>query len=222
MVGDFQRMGLGQDSGLLIGESLVEEHKPGREIVLYRVANSAAGISTRPAKKRRLFRWMVRWLGTSKPTEWMTSSATVLGVLAAIISGVVAYKSGFLDAKREALATSTTLLKIEQKELEQEKVKIDAQIKKSQEELSRSQRKLAAVEEQVSQVREQLAAATRRLAGTEDLLESSVGLTRLWLKAGEPNNHLPKCGLILASVGFTSRYDEYRKLHTTPLDPGQR
>ena len=62
--------------------------------------------------------WIRRWLRTSKPTEWMSSAAQLLGVLATITGAVIYLKSGVLDSRKAAVESNIALLRIDERHLE--------------------------------------------------------------------------------------------------------
>jgi hypothetical protein len=101
------------------------DNKPAaREIQVYQPQPSAVTpIHPTPAfvRTRRLRGygiWVRRWLRTSKPTEWMTSTAQMMAVVVAITTGIIYLRSGALDSRKAAIDASISLLKIDERCLE--------------------------------------------------------------------------------------------------------
>ena len=102
-------------------------------------------------KIRRLYLWLRRYVRKSKPSEWITSCATLLGVIAVMGSGYVAYHTGFIDAKRERLESTNDRLQItaerlrlDQKDLENEKAKLRLEVEGMRTELEEAKRRYEA------------------------------------------------------------------------------
>jgi hypothetical protein len=82
------------------------------------------------------------WWKSSKPTEWISSLAQALGVIALIITGIITLRIGLVDMK-------VTKLQIDQKELADKENVIKAQI--------------TTLETQLKETKESLSSATRKL-----------------------------------------------------------
>ena len=89
----------------------------GRQIQIYRpepLIVWLVDVRTFPVRTQRLRGfgvWLRRWLRTSKPTEWMTSTAQVMAVMVAIITGIIYLRSGALDSRKAAIDANIALLK---------------------------------------------------------------------------------------------------------------
>jgi hypothetical protein len=69
---------------------------------------------------RYMMIWVKRWLGTSKPTEWISAMATIGSVIAAITGAIYLHHNGFLDVKRSELEVKRAEMSIQNVKLELE------------------------------------------------------------------------------------------------------
>jgi hypothetical protein len=80
------------------------------------VVASQAVIGTQ--RRRGFHVWLRRWLRTSKPTEWITSTAQMLAVLTAITTGTIYLLSGTLDSKKAEAETKLAIARLEERNIE--------------------------------------------------------------------------------------------------------
>ena len=102
----------------------MDNESASREIQVYKLQPSgvttfdARSASVRTRRRRGFMIWVRRWLRTSKPTEWITSTAQMMAVVAAITTGVIYLTSGVLDSRKAAIDANIALLKIDERYLE--------------------------------------------------------------------------------------------------------
>jgi len=96
------------------------DNKPaGREIQVYQpqplavIPIDASVPLVRTQRLRGFGVWARRWLRTSKPTEWITSTAQMLAVITAITTGIIYLRSGSFTAKQDAINATNERLKAE-------------------------------------------------------------------------------------------------------------
>jgi hypothetical protein len=136
----------------------------------------------RRARKRLAARegpgWFRRWVAKSKPTDWITSLATLTGVVAGLLTGITVLTLGFIEAKRDRAAVEAERVAREQRDAEQWRVARAAEVEGLRQELL-----LAKLEARTTHLRDSLSESKR----ASDSLRSELIPTSLqendWLES---------------------------------------
>ena len=107
---------------------------------------STSPVIRRSATARRSLIWIRRWLRKSKPTEWITSLAILLGVWAT-------WRSGLIDTYRAEVSARNERLTLEQRQLEQHKGQLTEEVASSKRELEETKARLLPLEHEQASIR---------------------------------------------------------------------
>jgi hypothetical protein len=120
---------------------------------------------------RYVLLWVRRWLGTSKPTEWIAAITAMIGVGATISGAIFLMRNGFLDQKRSELEVKRTeisiqnvKLELEQRDLVARRDAIQNQISLTEESLRTTRAELLTSQSQLKDSLAKLADAQKNLA----------------------------------------------------------